>query len=202
MNGAVGGIEENVPAGIDKNISAGYLSDLEWKEEDPLIEINDENVTIPQMPAAALTPVQALTENVKFSPMELPMGKKPCFQESTVVHLLKAAPPLCLEPDYSDAELVGYTQPLLTNIIPWIKYKTQNMMEPTFRQDLHCIREVDHLQYIIAMLVWFRQWRQEHRSWPSLPACGFQVSALAMATTKTRVVSITSEIERGKSYGS
>ena len=48
--GAVGGINEN--------ISAECLSDVEWKEDDPLIEINDENVTIPQAPAAALTPVQ------------------------------------------------------------------------------------------------------------------------------------------------
>ena len=132
-------------AGINENTSAGYLSDMEWKEEDPLIEINDENVTTPQMPAAALTPVQASTENEMFSTVELPMGKKPCFQESTVVCLLKSAPLLHLEPDYSDAELVGYTQPPLTNIIPWIKYKAQNMMEPTFRQELQCIREVDHL---------------------------------------------------------
>ena len=123
------------------------------------------------------------------------MGKKPCFQESTVACLLKAAPPLCLEPDYSDAELVGYTWPLFTNIIPWIKYEAQNMMEPTFRQEFQCIREVDHLQYIIAMLVWFHQWRQEHGSWPSLPAYGFQVGALAMATIKTGVVSVTSEIK-------
>ena len=45
------------------------------------------------------------------------------------------------------------------------------------------------------MLVWFRRWRQEHRSWPSLPACGFQVGALATATIETRVVSVTSEIK-------
>ena len=125
--GATGGINENVSAGIDENILAGYLSDVEWKEEDPLIKINDENVTIPQMPAAALTPVQALTENEIFSPLELPMEKKPCFWESTVACLLKSAPPLHLEADYSDAELVGYTWPPLTNIIPWIKYEAQNM---------------------------------------------------------------------------
>ena len=116
------------------------------------------------MPAAALTPVQALTENEMFSPLESPMGKKPCFWESTVACFSKAAPLLCLEPDYSNTELVGYTQPPLTNIIPWIKYKAQNMMQPTFRQELQCIREVDHLQYIIAMLVWFLQCRQEHGS--------------------------------------
>ena len=69
------------------------------------------------------------------------------------------------------------------------------MVDPTFRQELQCIREVDHLRYIIAMLVWFCQWRQEHRSWPSLPACGFWVGALAMATIETQVVSVTSEIE-------
>ena len=80
-------IDEDVSAGINENVLAGYLSDVEWKEEDPLIEINDENVTIPQMPGAALTrsallcSVQASTENEMFSPLELPMGKKPCFQE-------------------------------------------------------------------------------------------------------------------------
>ena len=141
----MGGIDEDAPAWIDENVSAGYLSDVEWKEEDPLIKINDENVTIPQMPATASTPIQLLTENEMLSPLELPMGKKPCFQELTVAHLSKAASPLCLESDYRDAELVGYTRPPLTNVIPWIKYEAQNMMEPTFREELQCIREVDHL---------------------------------------------------------
>ena len=62
-----------------------------------------------------------MTENETFSPLESPLGKTPCFWGSIVVCLSKAAPPLCLEPDYSDAELVGYTQPPLTNVIPWIK---------------------------------------------------------------------------------
>ena len=102
--------------GINENVLAGYLSDVEWKEEDPLIKINDENVTISQTPAAALTPIQASTENKTFSPLESPMGKKPCFQELTAVHLLKTASPLCLEPDYRDTVLVVYTQPPLTNV--------------------------------------------------------------------------------------
>ena len=140
----MGGINEDAPTGIDENVSAGYLSDVKWKEEDPLIEINDEDVTVSQMPAAALTPIQALTENEMLSPLELPIGK-PCFWESTTACLLKAASPLCLEPDYRDAELVRYTRPPLTNLIPWIKYEAQNMVEPTFRQELQCIREVDHL---------------------------------------------------------
>ena len=106
---AMGGIDEDASTRIDENILAGYLSDVEWKEEDPLIEINDESVTISQMPAAASTPIQASTENESRSPLESPMGKKPCFQESTVACLLKTVPPLHLEPDYRDAEFVGYT---------------------------------------------------------------------------------------------
>ena len=171
------------------------ISDVEWKEDDLLIEIEDENVTVPQTQVAASTPVQAPTVDEMLSPLESPIKKKPCFWELTVAHLLKTAPPLCLEPNYNDAELVGYTWPLLTDVILLIKYKAQNMMESTFRQELQCIREVDHLQYIIAIKVWFRQWRQEHGYWPSLPACGFQVGALATATIETQVVSVTSEIK-------
>ena len=59
--------------------------------------------------------------------------------------LLKAASPACLEPDYSDAELVRYTWPLLVNVILWIKYEAQNKLEPSFRQELQCIKEVKHL---------------------------------------------------------
>ena len=45
------------------------------------------------------------------------------------------------------------------------------------------------------MIVWFCQWRQEQGWWPSLPACGFQVGALATAIIETQVVLVTSEIE-------
>ena len=141
--------------GIDENVSAENLSDVEWKEDEPLFEFNDENVTIPQTADAVLAPVQTSTENKTGSSLESSLEKMPCFWESITVHLLKAAPPLCLEPDYNDTELVGYTWSLLVNVIPWIKYKAQNMSEPTFRQELQCIREVDHLQYIKAMIVWF-----------------------------------------------
>ena len=145
--GVVGGTDENVPA--------EDLSDVEWKEYDPLFEFNDENITIPRTPDVALTPVQTLMGNKTGSSLESPLKKKPCFCESIAVCLMKATPPLCLEPDYSHTELVGYTQPLLVNVIPWIKYKAQNMVEPTFRQELQCIREVNYLRYIIAMIVWF-----------------------------------------------
>ena len=130
-----------------------------------------------------------------FSPLESPGGKKPCFRELTTARLLKSVPPLCLKPDYSYAELVGYMQPSLTNVIPWIKYEAQNMMEPTWRHEIQCIREDDHVRYIVGMLVWFHQWKQEHRLWPSLLSCDFQFGALATATIESRVVSVIKETD-------
>ena len=107
--------------GTDENVSAENFSDIEWKEDNSLFKFNDENITIPQTPDAASAPVQTLTENKTGSSLKTPLEKKPCFQESITVCLMKAKPPLHLEPDYSNTELVGYTQPPLVNVIPWIK---------------------------------------------------------------------------------
>ena len=92
--------------GVNENVSAENFSDIEWKEDDPLFKFNDENVTIAQTPDAASTPVQTLTENKTGSSFKSPLRKKPCFWELITVCLLKGAPPLCLEPDYSGADLV------------------------------------------------------------------------------------------------
>ena len=54
--------------GTDENVSTGYCSDVKWKEEDLLIEINDGNITIPQTPAAASTPIHASTKSKIFHP--------------------------------------------------------------------------------------------------------------------------------------
>ena len=141
--------------GIDETISVGNLSEVEWKDDDLLFEFDDENVTKPKTPAAASILVQTWKEDKAVSLLKSPLGKKPCFKESIAVCLLKAASPACLEPDYNDAELVGYIWPPLVNVIPWIKYEALNMAKPSFRQELQCIREADHLQYIIAMIVSF-----------------------------------------------
>ena len=143
--GAVGGANESV--------TTEHLSDVEWRD-DPMFVFDDENVTKPQTSAAASTPVQTLEEDKAVSSLKSSLGNKLCFRESIAECLLKAASPACLEPDYSDAEVVGYMWFLLVNVIPWIKYETQNMLEPSFRQELQCIKEVKHL-YIIAMIVWF-----------------------------------------------
>ena len=117
--------------GVNKSVTAEHLSDVEWGK--------------PQTPAAASTPFQTLEEDKAVSSLESPLRKKPCFQELIAECLSKAVSPTCLKPDYSDTKLVRYTQPPLVNVIPLIKYEAQNMLEPSFRQELQCIKEVKHL---------------------------------------------------------
>ena len=69
------------------------------------------------------------------------------------------------------------------------------MTEPSFRQELQCIRETEHLQYIIAIIVWFQHWRQDQGCWPLFPACNFQVRALATVNIKMRVMSVVSQVD-------
>ena len=45
------------------------------------------------------------------------------------------------------------------------------------------------------MLVWYHQWKQEHRLWPSLPACDFQFGALAKVTIEIIVASVIKETD-------
>ena len=69
------------------------------------------------------------------------------------------------------------------------------MTEPSFRQELQCIREAEHLRYIIVMIVWFQHWRQDQGWWPSLPAHNFQVRALTTVNIKMRVMSVVSQVD-------
>ena len=117
--------------GIGENPSTQHCSGVEWNDKDILIEINDENITVHWAPAAALTPVCASNESEMLSPPESSGQKKLCIQELTAIQVLRPAPPLSLQPDYSNAELVEYTWPPLVSVIPWIKYEAQNMMEQT-----------------------------------------------------------------------
>ena len=97
--------------GVDESVTTEHLSDVKWRDDDPLFMFNDENVAKTQTPPAALTPVQTWEEEDKtVSLLESPLGKKPCFQESITKCLSKTAP-TCLKPNYNDADLVGYTQP-------------------------------------------------------------------------------------------
>ena len=102
----------------DENPSTQHYSDVNWNDEDLLIEINYENITVHQTPAAASTPVPVSNESEMLLPPESPGGKKPCILELMAVRLLKSVPPLCLQPDYSEAKLLGYTWPPLMSVIP------------------------------------------------------------------------------------
>ena len=89
LTGAVGGVKEST--------SVEYLSDVEWREDNPLFVFDDDNVTKPQAPTAALTLVQAHEEGMVSTPFKSPLRKKPCFRETTADQLLKTIPK-CLKP--------------------------------------------------------------------------------------------------------
>ena len=75
LTGAVGG--------VNKSASVEYLSDVEWRDDDPLFVFDDDNVMKPQTLTTALTPIQACEEEDQVAPaFESPLRKKPHFQES------------------------------------------------------------------------------------------------------------------------
>ena len=51
-----------VMGGVNESVTAEYLSDVEWRDDDPLFMFNDENVTKLQTPAATSTPVRTCEE--------------------------------------------------------------------------------------------------------------------------------------------
>ena len=160
----------------------------------PLFAFDNENVMKPQTPTAALTPVWACEEEDPVaSAFESPLGKKPCFWESIVNQWSKTAPSH-LKPNYDEKELVGFTHPSLVDVIPWIKYEAQNMAEPSFRQELQYIREAEHLQYIIVMIVWFKHWKQDQGWWVPIPSCTFQIRATTTINIETRVLLVIAQV--------
>ena len=69
-----------VVGGVNESVTTEHLSDVEWRDDDPLFMFDDENVTKPMTPVAASTPVQTLEEEDKaVSSLESPLWKKPCF---------------------------------------------------------------------------------------------------------------------------
>ena len=68
------------------------------------------------------------------------------------------------------------------------------MVEPSFRQELQHIRESEHLQYIIVMIVRFRCQKQDQGWWPSICTCSFQVGATTTVNIETRVLSVIAQV--------
>ena len=69
-------------------------------------------------------------------------------------------------PDYSDMPLSRFSQPELHQVIPWIRFKAQNMYEPPWCTELALIRQDEIVQYVAAMFMWFHRWRLARGSWP------------------------------------
>ena len=70
--------------GVNESASAEYLSGVKWRDDDPLFVFGKDNVTKPQTPTAASTPIQACEEEEDpVAPsFESPLSKKPHFRES------------------------------------------------------------------------------------------------------------------------
>ena len=105
-------------------------------------------------PAAALTPVVAPVGDAVLSSPESPWSKKLCVHE-TVAERLQSASMVIMEPDYKDAPLIGYKRPDLSEVIPWIHFEAQNMMEPPWQTEMASIKQDKNIRYIAAMFVWF-----------------------------------------------
>ena len=61
------------------------------------------------------------------------------------------------------------------------------MTHPTWREELVCVKVDKEVQYIMAMLIWARKWKQEYQMWPTLPHHHFKFSPQAKTTVKARV---------------
>ena len=76
---------------------------------------------------ASSTPAATPAVDAMLSPPESPGNKKQC-RETMAERLLKSTG--IGEPDHKDAPLVRYTRPDLCQVIPWIHFEAQSMMEP------------------------------------------------------------------------
>ena len=56
---SIDNIEELIGAvgRVNESVAAEHLSDVKWRDDDPLFVFNDDNVMKPQTPAATSTPV-------------------------------------------------------------------------------------------------------------------------------------------------
>ena len=146
--------------------NSGGPDDLTWNADIPYFEFTNDSAM------ACKTPVAAAGDAVLSSP-ESPWNKKPCVHESMAERLLQSASMVIMEPDYTDAPLIGYKRPDLSEVISWIRFETQNMMEPLWWTEMASIKQDKNIRYIAEMFVWFRCWKVRSGSWPSLPRCDF-----------------------------
>ena len=123
-----------------------------WSEEIPYLKIMDDSTTVCKTPMVSSTQAATPVVDAMLSPPESLRNKKQC-QGTMAERLLKSTE--IGKPDYKDAPLVRYTMPDLSQVIPWICFEAQSMMEPPWQTELAKIKHDDDVGYVTAMFVWF-----------------------------------------------
>ena len=107
--------------------NSGRPDDLSWNTDIPYFEFTNDSATTCKTPVAASMPVVAPAGDAVLSSPESLWSKKPCVPEM-VAERLQSLSMMIMEPDNKDAPLIGYKRPDLSEVIPWICFKAQNMM--------------------------------------------------------------------------
>ena len=134
--------------------NSGGPDNLTWNADIPYFKFTDDSAMACKTPVAASMPVVAPAGDTVLSSPESPWSKKPCVHE-TVAERLQSASTMIMESDYKDAPLIEYKRPDLSEVIPWIHFKAQNMMEPPWWTEMASIKQDENIRYITAMFVWF-----------------------------------------------
>ena len=138
--------------------NSGGQDDLTWNADIPYFKFTDYSAMACKTPVAGSMPVVAPAEDAVLSSPESPWNKKPCVRES-VAERLQSASMVIMEPDYKDAPPIGYKRPDLSEVIPWIHFEAQNMMEPPWWTKMAGIKQDKNIRYIAVMFVWFQHWK-------------------------------------------
>ena len=135
--------------------NSGGPDDLTWNADIPYFEFTNDSAMVCKTPVAASTPVVALAGDAVLSSPESPWNKKPCVHELMAERLLQSASTVIMEPENKDTPLIGYKRPDLSDVIPWIHIKAENMMEPPWQTEMASIKQDKNIRDIAAMFVWF-----------------------------------------------
>ena len=79
----INNIEELIGAvgGVNESVTTEHLSDVEWRDDDPLFVFDDDNVTKPQIPVATSTQFEHVKRKTKLFPqLNHPSGKNFAFK--------------------------------------------------------------------------------------------------------------------------
>ena len=134
--------------------NSGGPDDLTWSTDIAYFELTNDSTMACKTPVAASTPVVVPAGDTVLSSPESPWSKKPCVCEM-VAERLQSTSTVIMEPDYKDTPLNGYREPYLSEVIPWICFEAQNMMEPLWWTEMASIKQNKNIRYIAAMFVWF-----------------------------------------------